>query len=425
MTIYLLLFTLVVSQVSSLSLDNGVTFYTPYDLPRIVPPNFNWNVSGEISFNCEEDARDKICIIVTNDIVDTTTIAYEDRGAIAVIFSMIFVNNTIPGRRVAEFQNTGTFRIPAAEIEYNDVEYLRSLNETLYGTLNFQENSWTKIFQSGAFISYKIVRGAVSFGVIVLSILLLLRVKNFERQRIRINTIVASFTLFASIMFLSSCIDQYGQDQIFPSKVAILFFNFGNALVDTSVWLYILIMYEILRSRLGKTIDLVHRDWPYIMIATIELSIEVCFVCLSIAIDSTERSLNILQLIGYIVRMCLRVSMGIFYITLTVRLQSRITKRHPDPKDPIRVKTKYTLLFNWIIGTTSVVRGAFTCFVVIMLTTPLLYTIFFWIEMCLTSVVITSLILSPFINSYREADVKERIQLHHVNTYRTSGIIQP
>lgn len=378
--------------------SSGQEYSAPYDMPRIIPSNFAWNVTGELTFNAS-DAYGKIYAVESGDIIDTVTLRMQKAGALGVIFTSQGIGVTLPGRRVSEFENQEFFSIPAVEIGYEDYLELRNSNTTLTVRLEYENNSWTDMFRSGSFISYKVIRGIICLFILTISVFLLIKLSS--RRDMKPVVVSMSLMLGASLVFLSSLIDQFGQDQLFPSKASVSFFTLGNAIVDVTVWLYVIIMMELLKDSAPKGTRIIKNKWAYISIAIISFSIEVIFICLSIAVDPNSGSLNLLQLVGYVIRMLLRISLGLLYLISTARLYRYVMKIHPEKNDKIRVRTRYTFMFNWILGVTLVIRGFFTATVIFLLGNPFTYTVFFWVEMLLTSLVMICLVLSPFFNYYK------------------------
>jgi hypothetical protein len=371
-------------------LSTNETFYTPYDMPRVIPNNFRYNVTGIVSFD-RNDVTNRIVIIDSNAIVDITTVELQIKGALGAIYTSTSVTAELPGRRIAEFDNSRNFYIPAAEISYEDYLKLVAYNSTMSVTLEYEDNPWRETFSSGAFISYKVIRGIICLGCLILVTIMLIKLAS--RKDMKLVTINMSFMLFASIVFISSIIDQFGQDQLFPSKLAIALFTSGNMLVDLDLWLYVIVMMDLLKKNVAKTTKLLQNKWIYISIAIFTFVVEVVFISASVAVDPTSGSLNILQLIGYIIRMIMRITIGILYLVVSIRLHRFISKM--NGKSNKKMRTKYTRRFNWVLAIFSILRGVFTTMVILLLNNPFTYTVFFWIEMLLTSAIMISLVLSP------------------------------
>lgn len=389
--------------------QDGREYSTPYDMPRIVSDDFVYNVSGETTFNTT-DVYNKIVFIDVAVIIDTFTLELQARGALAVVYTLMQLTESAPGRRVSEFTNLEFFTIPAVEIDYRN--YLALVNET-FVTLEFEDNPWTDMFRSAAFVLHKIVRGLVSATVIILASFILY--KNANRPELKVVKVVCSLLIVLSTILLLSAIDTFGQDQLMPSKLAAVFVTIPNAFLILIVWLHIIVMKELTSKNLLVGGGIIQAEWLYAMIASLAFSIEVIFIGLSFYTDMGSAGPNILQLVGVIARMGLFLSAGILYLVYTGKLYKYVVKHHPKKDDKLRQKTKYTFLFNWILGPALIFKAFWLIAVLALLNSPGTYAVFWWIDMLVTSLIMLSLVLSPFLT------LKNRLEKSSVDSTRNSS----
>ena len=374
----------------------NATFSAPYDMPRLIPSNFHYNVTGNITTDIN-DCYGKIYITELGGFIDEINIHIESLGAIGGVYVAQGVGVKYPGRRVAEFVNSGTFSIPAVEITSEVYNYLISNNVTEI-SLIYEENLWTNMFRSATFISFKAIRFLIESSIIIICTLTLSKLSCRRREKVAIINL--SISIFASVLFILSAIDQFGQDQLINSKVASSAYTFGGASVSMIVWLYTIIMIELLEKDDNLTTKVVRNKWLYIIIALILFAIEALFVFLGIAIDPNSSYTNLLQLIGVVIRSLALLSVGILYLVYTFKLNSYINKNHPDKDSKMRRKTKYTIQLSWILGIVSLIRAIWVFLVIFLLIDPTTYAIFFWMEMLITSTIQYCLVLGPFIHYY-------------------------
>lgn len=376
--------------------------YAPYLSPRGYPVVYPEAVTGELYyFNTSirnqidpEEFKGKIVLSDWFAEVDTNTIHLEKNGAIGAVYES---SRKIGGRKISEFANVESFSIAAVDVytvQFRTIIQMLQNGTVLRATLKADTNQWKETFNSGTFISYKVVWMSFhAFIIVCCSITLHLIRKNkiqVKSDTIKHNLIIM---IVANSIYFVSVIDQFGQDQMYNHRISESLRLFANTVMLTAIVLYIIVMFTLVTNKSLEVNVFVKNLKFYYIFSGIFLAIGIVFLVIQITADPSVPSNPFIPVIRFGVEACYTLGCGIFYLVCSVRITKKLGASATGKR-----QMKKSVIYMFIISVFLIVRPPWQTTIFFFLESPVTYAVYFWVDSFLYAGIISPLSLQWIIN---------------------------
>lgn len=299
------------------------------------------------------------CSEVKDRIVLTKVVAYIDEpiyellscGASGV--AVIGISSAVPGGTISNFLNRISYSehfplVPVVDLaDIAGKRLLANLTDGMTITLEWEENQWKNMSNTGGYYFSQIFNGLASIALLCLFMYLLIKLAVDRSRAHKIWIIICALCITACVIRIIGFVDFRSWRQLIDFKASLFFANMGSPFIFSPVWFLALVMLTILdRNRINNIILMKSHIWIYFLITGIFVASNLANTFV-LTMSSDNKYIGLVSIIWVVITFGLTLSIAIIFTVAFARMNdAKIKSLKLTSRKAKRISRVFSLNFS-------------------------------------------------------------------------------